>query len=105
MNSAEKKYVDNLKSLLDGVKNIVEIYKPKSPAQKTWKDEWINNVNEVLLVKSREQNSITYMELLDFLEKDKNGSMLNFLKIHSIDADDFESASRFRDVQRKNEKV
>ena len=35
-------------SLLDGVKDIVEIFKTESPAQEKWKKEWLQKTRELI---------------------------------------------------------
>ena len=38
----------DLLSLIDGVTEIIEIYKPESPAQIIWKSNWLKNARHAL---------------------------------------------------------
>lgn len=40
--------VDNMKSLIDGVIDIVELYNPLTPAQHTWKNNWMIKARKIL---------------------------------------------------------
>lgn len=44
----QKTNIEELYSLLDGVTEIVELYKPQSPAQIKWKEDWLNRTNNAL---------------------------------------------------------
>lgn len=39
---------DKTRSLLDGCYNLVEIWKPESPAQVEWKHRWLKEAKEVI---------------------------------------------------------
>lgn len=45
-----KKTMDQAVSLIDGVTEIVAIFKPKSPAQSDWKSEWLTAANKILRI-------------------------------------------------------
>lgn len=45
---AEVEKHDTTRSLLDGCYNLVEIWKPESPAQEEWKRRWLKYAREVI---------------------------------------------------------
>lgn len=45
---------DNMRSLIDGAMEIVELYKPTTPAQIVWKSNWLKQARHILL--SLQQN-------------------------------------------------
>ena len=47
-NSLLKIKNDKLESLLDGVVEIIEIWRAESPAQIEWKRKWLEEVKELL---------------------------------------------------------
>jgi len=40
--------IDLLKSLIDGAKDLVELFETVTPAQRKWKDNWLNKAREAL---------------------------------------------------------
>ncbi len=47
MNKCIQHFTEAL-SLIDGVTELVEVYRPKSPAQADWKQDWLRRANVLL---------------------------------------------------------
>lgn len=54
-----KKTMDQAVSLIDGVTEIVAIFKPKSPAQSDWKSEWLTAANKLLRIYDSNKDDVT----------------------------------------------
>jgi hypothetical protein len=46
--------LEGYRGLVDGVESLVEIYKPKSPAQEAWKKRWL----ELLVLLEKRYNKL-----------------------------------------------